>query len=390
MVNAHELITRYEQTFAGARPTQLIRAPGRVNLIGEHTDYNNGLVLPVAMSQALYVTAGPVDGQTIHVRSTAFDEMLKLPVDDPAAVATPKWGNYVRGVAALLRQQGVELRPANVLIHSEVPLGGGVSSSAALEVGVAKALLAMAGLSLEPIPLAMLARQAEHEYAGSPCGIMDQFICVLGEVGHALLLDCKSQEYQHIPFAPADSVLMIMDTQVKHDLGTSEYPLRQQQCAEAVGELHRVDARVKSLRDVKLDVLHDHEANMSPIAYRRARHVVSEIARTLQAGAALTQGDLKTFGELMRASHDSLRDDYEVSCKELDALVDTASQIPGVWGARMTGGGFGGCAIALVKRDAVGALHEAVQREYNSRFEHPAVVYETSAADGAGQIPLPT
>jgi galactokinase len=388
LVNTTELKQQYQQAFGGMTPTHIVRAPGRVNLIGEHTDYNDGFVMPIAMSQALYVLAGPTDDATIEAQSTAFDEPVSFPATEPGPPGAPKWGNYVRGVAAMLAADGIRLKPGRLLIHSDVPIGGGVSSSAALEIGSGLALLMLAGQSMEPVPLALLARQAEHKYANSPCGIMDQFIVALAREGHALMLDCRSQTYQHTPFTPTDAELLVMNTQVKHEIGGGEYAIRQQQCQEAVQAMQAVEQSVKALRDANMTLLNANRHGMSDVAFRRARHVITEDDRTVRAAKAMSNQDYTTLGELMFQSHASLRDDYEVSCEELDTLVEIASSLPGVYGARMTGGGFGGCAIALVDRSAELSLRSAIAERYDTNYEQPAVVYATMASKGAEITPL--
>lgn len=386
MVNTSDLINRFQQAFSGLAPSVAVRAPGRVNLIGEHTDYNNGYVLPVAMSQSLYVVAAPAEDEAIEIRSTAFEQPARFPAADPGepdAPGLPAWSNYPRGVAALLAKRGIRLRPGKLLVHSEVPIGGGVSSSAALEVGSGLALLALAGQTMDPVELALLCQQAEHQYAHSPCGIMDQFICALGKEYYALLLDCRSREFEHIPVPFDNAVLLVMNTQVKHEIGGGEYGIRRKQCEQAVEILKARYPQVQSLRDVKPPMLFSQRQAMDPLIFRRAQHVVTEIQRTVEAADALRHGRLADFGALMFDSHASLRDDYEVSCAELDALVAIASEVQGVYGARMTGGGFGGCAIALVEPAAMDALQSAIQSDYNTRFEKPAVVYPTTASEGA-------
>ncbi|MBI4579761.1 MAG: galactokinase [Planctomycetes bacterium] len=293
------------------------------------------------------------------------------------------WADYVRGVAAMLVRRGVRLRGAQLLIHSEVPVGGGVSSSAALETGVARALLALVDQEVETAELALLCRRAEHEYAHSPCGIMDQFICGLGRADCALLLDCRSREYEHIPFNLDDDVLVIMNTQVKHEIGSSEYPVRQRQCRDGLAVLRRKCADVRSLRDVTPAMLQDARGEMEPLVFDRCWHVVTEIERTVQAAEALRANNRMEFGRLMVASHASLSARYQVSCPELDALVDVARSVDGVYGARMTGGGFGGCAIALARRQAEDALRSLVAERYDGRFAKPALVYTTRAENGA-------
>jgi galactokinase len=355
-----------------------------VNLIGEHVDYNGGFVLPIAMSQALYVVVSPSDDDTIEVHTTVSGESVRFPANCPGPPGKLAWANYVRGVAEMLRREGIQLAPGRLLIHSEVPLGGGVSSSAALEVGTALALLALAGHTLEPVRLALLARRAEHEYANSPCGIMDQFICVLGKQHHALMLDCRSQTYEHLLMQLDDVALAVMNTQIKHNIGASEYPVRQQQCQDGLAILKAIYPQVRTLRDATFAQLTACRDKMDPITFQRCRHVVSEIEHTQQAAEALRRGDPETFGRLMVASHISLRDDYAVSCAELDALVDIATGIPSVYGARMTGGGFGGCAIALIRASAEEPLRAEVRDQYDARFQEPAIVYTTTASDGAG------
>jgi len=383
VVNMSELASRYRGFLGAVGPRWVVRAPGRVNLIGEHVDYNDGYVLPIAMSQAVYVLTGPADDGRIGVHSTAMEQEGIFPADEPGPPGEPAWGNYVRGVAEMLRRRGIKLRAGRLVIHSEVPVGGGVSSSAALEVGVGLAWLALAGETGEPTERALLARQAEHEYAGSPCGIMDQFICVLGRAGHALLLDCRSRECRHLPMELGERVFVVMNTQVRHSIAGGEYAVRQKQCQEGLAVLRAVRPSVQALRDVSMEQLAAVEDRLDGVVFRRCRHVVSEIERTRAAADALAAGQAEAFGELMIASHASLRDDYEVSCTELDVLVDVAERTPGCYGARMTGGGFGGCAIALVDREAEDGLRAAIREGYDRRFEKPAIVYTTAASDGA-------
>jgi galactokinase len=383
MVNLGDLASRFQKVYPDEQPTLLVRSPGRVNLIGEHVDYCDGFVLPIAMTQSLWVMAAPRPGDSITVHSTAFNQTVSFPAGDPGQPGEPFWANYARGVAAMLGQRGIRLKGASLLIHSEVPVGGGVSSSAALETGIARALLAIAGQSVEPVHLALLCRQAEHEYAHSPCGIMDQFICGLGQADHALLLDCRSRQYEQIPFRLDESLLVIMNSQVKHEIGSSEYPVRQRQCLEGLTILQQRDSSIRSLRDVAPQMLKEVQPAMKPLVFDRCWHVVTEIERTVKAAEALRAEDLAEFGRLMVGSHQSLSQKYEVSCPELDALVEIARSVSGVYGARMTGGGFGGCAIALVARHAENALRAAILERYNGRFKRPALVYTTKAEDGA-------
>ena len=382
-VNTESILRQFAEAFEGRSPTVLARAPGRVNLIGEHTDYNEGYVLPIAMDRSIFVAGRARDDGRLVVRSSLYDQPASWPLDDLGPPGEPRWANYVKGTAAVLMRHGMELCGAELLIVSELPIGGGVSSSAALEVGTAKALLALANEFAEPVSLALWCRQAEHEYANSPCGIMDQFICVLGHERSALLLDCRSQTYDHLPFHPETASIVVMDTQVKHDIGASQYPLRQQQCRAGVAYFSQVDPRVKALRDVSAEVFARHVSRLDRTTAARCRHVITENHRVVHAAEALRAGALHEFGQLMTESHRSLRDDYEVSCAELDAIVEVACTIGGVYGARMTGGGFGGCAIALVEDDAVEPLERAIHDRYNRRFGKPAIVYAVHAGAGA-------
>lgn len=383
MNHVDDMRKRFAETFDQTRPEVFVRAPGRVNLIGEHIDYNDGFVLPIAMTQALYLAGRARDDRRLIVHTTAFDETVELDLNDLGPPGLPKWANYVKGVAALLTAEGVDVPGCELCIHSEVPLGGGVSSSAALEVGTAGALLGIADAEFDPIRLALLARQAEHEYANSPCGIMDQFVCVLGLQGHALLLDCRDQSYEHVPAAIDGTAWVVMDTQVKHELGESEYPVRQRQCREGLAKLQQVAPDVTSLRDATVEMLEQIVADSDPVVVRRVCHVITEIDRTVKAAEALRQGDKETFGRYMLESHASLRDDYEVSCKELDALVAVASTTEGVYGARMTGGGFGGCAIALIDEGALEPLAAALRDRYSANHAKPALAYTTQPSAGA-------
>lgn len=387
-VNTETILRQFREAFEGHSPTVIARAPGRVNLIGEHTDYNEGYVLPIGMDRATHVAARPRDDGILRVRSALFEQTVEWPLDAIGPPGEPAWANYVKGTAAMLMRRGIELCGADLLILSDVPLGGGVSSSAALEVGTAKALLAVADEFLGPVDLALTCRLAEHEYAGSPCGIMDQFASVLAQPGTALLLDCRSQKYDHLPFDPPGAALVVMDTQVKHQIGSSEYPVRQRQCQAGVEYFRRIDPSVRALRDVTETMLAAHADKLDPVTAARCRHVVTENHRVVHATEALRAGAIREFGQLMNESHRSLRDDYEVSCPELDAVVEIAWQTPGVYGARMTGGGFGGCAIALVEETAVESLRRAIHERYDHRFDKPILFYTTRASAGASVVHL--
>jgi galactokinase len=382
---AHDTIRTAFQT-AFARPAAgLVRAPGRVNLIGEHTDYNDGFVLPIAIDKQVVAEFAPRGDGVICFRSRQTDGVVTVgPSEDPQPVKG-SWGNYPVGVLVELRKAGLRPGGADVLFDSNVPLGGGLSSSAALEVATALALLAAFGKqgAIAGRELALLCQRAENLFAGAPCGIMDQSISVLGQAGHALLLDCRDGKTTQVPFEAPGLVLLVMNTQVKHDIGEGGYPLRRRQCHEAAAKLG-----VKALRDCTGAELAKaaKEGRITGDLLKRARHVVGEIERTLAAVAAARDGDYAAFGRLMYASHDSLRDDFEVTCEELDCLVDSARNMPAVLGARMTGGGFGGCAIALVKADYANAVTIKIADDFERRFGRRCPVFATSAANGAGVL----
>ncbi len=371
------------QSRLGRGCTVIARAPGRVNLIGEHTDYNEGFVLPMAIQPGLWVAAAGREDGLLRAISLNLRSEQTWPIDDWQPQGMPGWTSYVAGVAKLLRQRGVQLRGCDLLIDSELTVGGGLSSSAALEIATGLALTALAGVSLDPVELADLCRRAEHEFAGVHCGIMDQYACLLARAGHALLLDCRSRRWQHIPLKLKQHAILIVDTGVRHELATSEYAMRQEQCRRAVEHFQRTDPSVQALRDLDLHTVLAQAPEMDPVIAARARHVVSENQRTQAAAQALCQGDLAELGRLMNDSHDSLRDDYEVSCPQLDRLVEILRAVPGVRGARMTGGGFGGCVVAVAERASLGPAQAAIRRQYRPPESHEATVTVTEAGPGA-------
>jgi len=385
VVNPRNVVQQFAQYFDGAKPEVLVRAPGRVNLIGEHTDYNDGFVLPIATQQATWVAVAAGQGRTVRAHSVALNETARIDLDDPGPPGgSQRWVDYVRGVAACLISSGCRLAGADLLVDSDVPVGGGMSSSAALEVGVAKALLGISGDIVETVELALICRQAENRYAGVPCGIMDQFACLLCRKDEALLLDCRTQHYEHVRVQLPGACFVVIDTQVKHALGRSEYPLRQQQCRQGVEYFRQMDPKVKALRDVSPEMVNRHLSQLDPVVAARCHHVVTENQRVLLAVDAFKKGDLGQVGKLLLASHESLRDRYEVSCAELDSAVEAAAGVEGVYGARMTGGGFGGCVVVLAREDAVEPLTEAIENRYNRVYPEPARILTTLAAAGAG------
>jgi len=372
------------QSLYGVSP-RVFRAPGRVNLIGEHTDYNDGFVMPAAIEFYTWVAIAPNKEARLRVYSEQFGETVDLPLNELVGPPRRHWSDYVRGVAGVLQAAGYELRGADLVISGEVPLGAGLSSSAAIEVSTAMALASVSGLELNRLEIAKLCQRAEHEYTGTRCGIMDQFISAFGHAARALMLDCRSLEYSLLPL-PADIRMVICNSMVKHQLASGEYNLRRADCETAVSILSRHFPGITALRDVTPEDVERHKAELPEVVYRRARHVVTENQRVLDAAAALTSGDIAQFGRLMYESHFSLRDDYEVSCEELNILVDIASKLEGVFGARMTGGGFGGCTINMVAAGAVEAFQARIIERYQASTGKAPAVYVCSAAEGAGPV----
>jgi len=360
----------------------IFRAPGRVNLIGEHTDYNDGFVMPAAIGFYTWIAAGPRQDRTLHVRSEEFGETVDLPLEALAGPPRKHWSDFVRGVAAVLQTGGTHLAGANLIIQGQVPMGAGLSSSASLEVATGLALLSAAQAQVPPLELVKMCQWAEHEYVGTRCGIMDQFIAVFARAGHALLLDCRSLEYESLSI-PGNARLVICNSMVKHELASGEYNRRRADCEAGVRVFRQTMPQVHALRDVSMQDLPAHRNELPEVVYRRCRHVISENQRVLDAAAALRAGDLEQFGRLMYESHRSLRNDYEVSAKELDLLVEIASSCEGVFGSRMTGGGFGGCTISLVRSDGVEQFRQSIVKKYKEQTGITADLYVCSAAQGA-------
>ncbi|HTS07297.1 MAG TPA: galactokinase [Candidatus Eisenbacteria bacterium] len=377
---ADSLAERFEQAYR-AKP-RIFRAPGRVNLIGEHTDYNDGFVMPSAIGFYTWIAASPRTDKILHVRSEEFHETVDLSIQDLAGPPRRHWTDFVRGVAALLLAAGFKVSGANLIIEGQVPMGAGLSSSASLEVATALALLS--GSHTEPLELAKLCQRAEHEFVGTRCGIMDQFIAVFGQVDHALLLDCRFLQAEALAI-PHDARLVICNSMVKHVLASGEYNRRRADCETGVSILKRSLPGVTALRDVTATQLETHRKELPEVVYRRCRHVTTENQRVLDAAGALRSGNLEQFGRLMYDSHHSLREDYEVSCRELDLLVEIASECKGVYGSRMTGGGFGGCTITLVESREATGFQEKLSNRYKEATSITPAIYVCSAAQGAGQ-----
>jgi galactokinase len=362
------------------------RAPGRVNLIGEHTDYNDGFVMPVAIDRHTRVSVEPRSDRRLVVRSSAFDEQVVLDLDAARGGPTGHWSDYVRGVAAVLEDAGHRLGGATLEISSDVPIGAGLSSSAALEVATALALLDTAGIDLDRTALALACQRAEHAYAGTRCGIMDQFAVCHARPGHALLLDTRTLEMEWLPL-PERVAIVVCNTMTTHALAGSAYNERRADCEAGVRTIAARVPAVRALRDVTPAILDASRDILPERVYRRCRHVVTENARVMAAAHALRVGDLHIFGSFMDASHRSLRDDYDVSCPELDAMVECAAG-PGVFGARMTGGGFGGCTVNLVATVAVDDFRARIADTYRERTGTHPDVYVCSASSGVDVCPL--
>ena len=366
----------------GALPEIVVRAPGRVNLIGEHTDYNDGFVLPAAIDRVIHYAGRRRTDRRVRVYSENFQASVEFDLEDIRKASDNTWSNFLRGVAKFLEDDGHRLTGADIAFGGNVPLASGLSSSAAVEVGATAFWNKLLGLELDPVYAVKLARRTENEFVGVPCGIMDQFISALGRRDHALFLDCRDLTYQHVPLH-AGVKIVVCNSGVKRALAQSEYEVRLKQCREAVAKIASTGRAVKSLRDVRLSDLEGARGTVDPLLWRRAHHVVSENARTVEAVKVLKGGNLERFGELMNQSHESLRDDYEVSSKELDTLVELARRQDGVLGARMTGAGFGGCTVNLVRADAAEGFARAVANGYQEALGIKGEVYVCQASDGA-------
>jgi galactokinase len=385
--NANTVRHDFVRKFGGSGTICVVRAPGRVNLIGEHTDYNDGIVLPIAIEPHVLIACRARDDGKVHLASSAFegnDAIYSLHSEITAG--QPKWANYCKGVTAELLKLGKNLVGMDALIVNTLPVGSGLSSSAAILVGMGHAHLTLAGETLDGQELALLCQRAEHKYAGAPVGIMDQTIVATGREGHALMLDCRDLRKQYVPLDSSKARIVIANTMVKHELSSGEYGQRRKECESAVAYFRKSDPATKALRDVTLAQVEAAKNALGDVVYRRARHVVGEIARTQQAAKHLQAGDFVSFGELMGQSHRSLKDDYEVSCEELDFMVETAAKLPGVYGARMTGGGFGGCIVAAVKPDSADAMIDSLRSAYQKQYDIDPQIFATTATEHASSL----
>ncbi len=360
---------------------RLFQAPGRVNLIGEHTDYNAGFVLPAAIDRRVVVAARPRDDDRINVYALDFEESDSFDAREPISHQPHKpWTNYIRGMASTLIQEGSRLAGMDAVIAGNVPIGAGLSSSAAIEVAIGYTLLALAGAPIDRPSLALSAQKAENDFVGMHCGIMDQFISCLGRAGCALLIDCRDLSFHPAPM-PSRASIVIVDSGVHRGLMDMEYNARRAECETAA-----IHFNVPALRDVDEPTFRSRSHELSPVVRRRARHVITENARTLAAAEAMKTNDLPALGRLMTASHQSLREDFEVSAPELDLLVEIALDHDGVYGARLTGAGFGGCIVALVDRDEVDGLTAAIHAHYPEKTGRAPAIYICKASEGVSEI----
>ena len=358
----------------------IVRSPGRVNIIGEHTDYNDGFVLPAAINKAIYLAITARTDEQVHLYSSEFNASFQTTLSQMRP-AKEVWPNYILGVADQLVKRGYVIRGFNLVIDGDIPIGSGLSSSAAVECATAFALNALFDLNITKLDLALIAQKAEHEFAGVLCGIMDQFASVFGKKDQVIRLDCRSLEYEYVPLKLEGYQLLLLNTNVKHSLASSEYNTRRNQCERGVALVKKHHPEVESLRDVTMDMLLRYVKDSDELIYRRCKYIIEENQRLLEGCEDLINGRIDYLGQKMFQSHEGLRREYEVSCPELDFLVDAVKNHPGVLGARMMGGGFGGCTINIVKENAVDQLVRELSRAYNEKMQKeltpiPAVIEE--------------
>lgn len=385
------VVARFKKSFGGAPPAFVVRSPGRVNLLGEHVDYNDGWVLPAAIDRAAFLAVGGCTSVLASVGAMDLDDSVTFRVTETAERKNvaghplPAWALYPAGVAHALRQEGLAVGGMDAVLTSGVPRGAGLSSSAAVELAFAVAWRELGGWNRSGMELALLCRRAENQYVGVNCGIMDQFACANGKADHALLLDCRRLEWQAVAL-PSDVVVVIADTTKRRELGRSEYNNRRAACQEAVRAFAAVRPGIRALRDVSAADFDRYAHLLSPEVAKRARHVVEECARTLAAAEALRRSDVASFGQAMNESHRTLRDLYEVSSFELDAMVSAAQKLDGCYGARLTGAGFGGCAVALVAASAAGDFERELAKGYQAATGLRPEIYVCRASAGAAVI----
>ncbi len=385
--NRADALTERFRAACRTNPRGIFRAPGRVNLIGEHTDYNDGFVMPAAIDFYSHVAVGERADRILSVYSEQFQETVQLDMDQLTGPPRKHWSDYIRGVAAGLQDEGYPLTGANLVIDGQVPIGSGLSSSAAIEVATALALPSLGGVTTPLLEVAKLCQRAENAYTGTRCGIMDQFVSCFGRQDHALMLDCRSLKVTYLQLPP-DVRLVICNTMVRHELAGGEYNERRASCERVVEVIGKFLPEARALRDLALEDLEHYRSRISELDLRRCRHVITENVRVKDAKAALQSGDLVRLGDLMYLSHDSLDRDYEVTCRELNIMVNLARELEGVYGARMTGGGFGGCTINLVESKMTLEFQTTIAREYEKRTGLSPQIFVCCAAGGASELPM--
>lgn len=374
-----ELYNSFQDRFQ--KEPLIVRSPGRVNIIGEHTDYNDGFVLPAAIDKSIYVAVAKRDDATISLFSKEFNEAFEISLKDLQRSDT-QWANYILGVVAQIQKQNHSLSGFELMIDGDVPIGAGLSSSAAVECATAFALNELFQLNIDKLDMVKMAQKAEHEYAGVRVGIMDQFASMFGKADSVIRLDCRSLDYKYEPFKLEGIKIVLLNTNVKHSLASSAYNERRQQCEEGVALVKKKYPDVINLRDVTIAMLDEVVSPVDPLIYKRCKYVIEENQRLLDACTALEQGDLATLGQKMYGSHKGLSVEYEVSCKELDFLVDQVRHNPNVIGARMMGGGFGGCTINLVKEEAIDALVKELSVAYTDAMNKNLTAYIATISSG--------
>lgn len=360
---------------------EIFRSPGRINILGEHTDYNEGFVLPAAIDKNIYVAISKRADSEVHLFACDFNELFITNINK-IKPADKQWPNYIVGVVDQLQKNGYHIGGFNLVIDGDIPIGAGLSSSAAVECASLFALNTVFNLGLTKIQMAPLAQKAEHVYAGVHCGIMDQFASLFGKKEHAIKLDCRSMQYEYIPANMGNYKIILFNSNVKHNLASSEYNTRRKQCEEGVAIISQNNPSVKSLRDVDMNMLNKHAALMDPVVFKRCKYVVQENERLLGACEDLKLSDLQALGIKMYETHEGLRKDYEVSCKELDFLVNYVKAIPSVAGARMVGGGFGGCTINLIHKEAVDKIISDISAAYEMEMGLTLTTYQVTIEDG--------
>jgi galactokinase len=364
----------------------VVKSPGRINIIGEHTDYNGGFVLPAAIDKAAYVAMSLRYDNEIHLVALDLDEQYSTTLGELKPVKDLSWPNYILGSAAQFKQKDIALRGFNAILLSDVPIGAGLSSSAAIECATTFALNELLGAGLTRLAMVGMAQKAEHEFAGVMCGIMDQFASMMGKKDHVIRLDCRSLEYQYVSFQLVGFKIVLFNTNVKHSLASSAYNTRRDECAQAVEWIKQAQPAVQSLRDVNESMLDMHVRSKNELIDMRSRFVVQEIERLLNACVDLEHGDVRALGQKMFATHDGLSKMYEVSCRELDWLVDCVRDNPNVLGSRMMGGGFGGCTINLIREAAVEELTKKISHDYEAAMGQPLTTITASIEDGTTLI----